>query len=126
MMISNTSDEQKNVDQIILIDDDEYINDSEEEIDSEEEEIDSEEEEEIDSEEEEEIDSEEEEEIDSDTDTVILEVEEDETNNIGPFPILRRERHVDYLTPVRNSQNHEEVSIVDVSKITSRRRLAFN
>ena len=117
-MISNTSDEQKNVDQIILIDDDEYINDSEEEIDSEEEEIDSEEEEEI--------DSEEEEEIDSDTDTVILEVEEDETNNIGPFPILRRERHVDYLTPVRNSQNHEEVSIVDVSKITSRRRLAFN
>ena len=109
MMISNTSDEQTNVDQIICIDD-EYINDVEEEIDSEEEEI----------------DSEEEEEIDSDTDTVILEVEEDETNNIGPFPILRRERHVDYLTPVRNSQNHEEVSIVDVSKITSRRRLAFN
>lgn len=69
-MISNTSDEQKNVDQIILIDDDEYINDSEEEID---------------------------------TGTVILEVEDEPNNNIGPFPVLRRERH--------------EISIVDVSKI---------
>lgn len=118
-MISNTSDEQKNVDQIILIDDDEYINDSDVE------EIDSGEEEEFDSDEEEEFDSDVGE-FDSDTDTVILEVEEHETNNnTGPLPILRRERHVDYLTPVRNSQNHE-VSIVDISKITSRRRLVFN
>jgi hypothetical protein len=70
MMISNTSDKQKNVDQIILIED-EYINDSDvEEID---------------------------------TGTVILEVEDEPNNNIGPFPVLRRERH--------------EISIVDVSKI---------
>lgn len=156
MMIINTSDEQKNVDQIVGIDnsdynDEDYTDESDYDIDVE---YDSDDDSDYEEEEEESDEYDEEEErhefyrqqaFEFDQDEEIPElvsasyteseteelVEEQQPINIGPPPMLRRERPEDYLTPVRNiemiipSAPERRRVLADLTNITPR-RLAFN
>jgi len=155
MMITNTSDEQKDVDQIVGIDnsDEHYIDDSDVEYVSDddsdyeedtEEEEDAEEEDEYDEEEElhqfyrqQAFEFDEDREIpdlisddDSESDTEELVIEEEHIR-IGPPPVLTRERPEDYLTPIRNTEvitpraPERRRVLTDLTNITPR-RLAFN
>ena len=131
-MITNTSDEQKNVDQVVGIDnsdynDEDYVDESDYDTDAEyDSDVDSDYEEDEESDEDSDAHDEEEErhqfyrqqafefdqdeeipalmsDSDSVSDTEVL-TEDDEPINIGPPPVLRRELTEDYLTPVRNTE----------------------
>jgi hypothetical protein len=130
MMITNTSDEQKNVDQIVGIDnsdytEDDYIDDSDVEYVSDDdsdyeeddyEEDDEEEDDEYDEEEElhqlyrqQAFEFEQDEDIpdlisDDDRESDTEELVEEQSIVIGPPPVLTRERPEDYLTPIRNTE----------------------